>query len=138
MVQRERLLTGKNGRMMPHLKTLDGQQNCLEERLEVLASVVPEDGEAINSTVVDVVGSTQVITSEIDEAAFLRSQIFEIRRRKDGLYAERAKHANREVQIRLLLDLVDEMVKNSLPEWLMGETQSEGEKTGPAATTMTF
>ena len=34
-------------------------------------------------------------------------------------YAERAEHANTEVQIRLLLELVDEMVKNSLPEWMM-------------------
>ena len=97
------------------LKTLDGQQDRLEERLEVLASQVPEDGEPMNTTVVDEVGSTQVITSEMDEAAFLRSQIVEIRRRKDALYAERAEQANREVQIRLLLELVDEMVKNSLP-----------------------
>ena len=35
-----------------------------------------------------------------------------------------------EVQIRLLLELVDEMVKNSLPEWMAGETQVEGEETG--------
>ena len=45
-----------------------------------LAEAVPEDGEAINTTVVDEVGSTQVITSEMDEAAFLRSQIVEISR----------------------------------------------------------
>ena len=54
----------------------------------------------------------------MDEAAFLRSQIVEIRRRKDALYAERAEQANREVQIRLLLELVDEMAGNSLPESL--------------------
>ena len=30
----------------------------------------------------------------------------------------RAERANTEVQIRLLLELVDEMVKNSLPEWM--------------------
>ena len=76
------------------------------------------------------VGSTQVITSEMDEAAFLRSQIVEIRRRKDGLYAERAEHANTEVQIRLLLELVDEMVKNSLPEWMEREEEPEVEETG--------
>ena len=119
VVQRERLLTGEIGRIDALLKTLDGQQDRLEERLEVLASQVPEDQEPMNTTVVDEVGSTQVITSEMDEAAFLRSQIVEIRRRKDGLYAERAEHANTEVQIRLLLELVDEMVKNSLPEWMM-------------------
>ena len=130
VVQRERLLTGEIGRIDALLKTLDGQQDRLEERLEVLASQVPEDGEAINTTVVDEVGSTQVITSEMDEAAFLRSQIVEIRRRKDGLYAERAEQANREVQIRLLLELVDEMVKNSLPEWMAREAQPEGEETG--------
>ena len=89
MVQRERLLTGEIGRIDALLKTLDGQQDRLEERLEVLAEAVPEDGEAINTTVVDEVGSTQVITSEMDEAAFLRSQIVKIRRRKDALYAER-------------------------------------------------
>ena len=88
----------------------------------MLASQVREDEEPMNTTVVDEVGSTQVITSEMDEAAFLRSQIVEIRRRKDGLYAERAEQANREVQIRLLLELVDEMVKNSLP-WLHDHTR---------------
>ena len=77
--------------------------------MAVLASQVPEDEEPMNTTVAREVGSTQVITSEMDEAAFLRSQIVEIRRRKDGLYAERAEQANREVQIRLLLELVDEM-----------------------------
>ena len=125
MVQRERLLTGEIGRIDAWLKTLDGQQDRLEERLEVLASQVPEDGEPMNTTVVDKVGSTQVITSEMDEAAFLRSQIVEIRRRKDGLYAERAEHANTEVQIRLLLELVDEMVKDSLPEWMSREAENE-------------
>ena len=85
--------------------------------------------ELMNTTVVDEVGSTQVITSEMDEAAFLRSQIVEIRRRKDGLYAERAEHANTEVQIRLLLELVDEMVKNSLPEWMAREAETV-EETG--------
>lgn len=129
VVQRERLLTGEIGRIDALLKTLDGQQDRLEERLEVLAEAVPEDGEAINTTVVDEVGSTQVITSEMDEAAFLRSQIVEIRRRKDGLYAERAEHANTEVQIRLLLELVDEMVKNSLPEWMAREAEAV-EETG--------
>ena len=125
MVQRERLLTGEIGRIDALLKTMDGQQDRLEERLEVLASQVPEDGEPMNTTVVDKVGSTQVITSEMDEAAFLRSQIVEIRRRKDGLYAERAEHANTEVQIRLLLELVDEMVKDSLPEWMSREAENE-------------
>ena len=130
VVQRERLLTGEIGRIDALLKTLDGQQDRLEERLEVLASQVPEDEEPMNTTVVDEVGSTQVITSEMDEAAFLRSQIVEIRRRKDILYAERAEHANTEVQIRLLLELVDEMVKNSLPEWMAREGQPEEEQTG--------
>ena len=130
VVQRERLLTGEIGRIDALLKTLDGQQDRLEERLEVLASQVPEDEEPMNTTVVDEVGSTQVITSEMDEAAFLRSQIVEIRRRKDALYAERAEQANREVQIRLLLELVDEMVKNSLPEWMAREAQPEEEQTG--------
>ena len=85
----------------------------------------------MNTTVVDEVGSTQVITSEMDEAAFLRSQIVEIRRRKDGLYAERAEHVNTEVQIRLLLELVDEMAGNSLPEWMRREAENEtAEETG--------
>ena len=113
VVQRERLLTGEIGRIDALLKTLDGQQDRLEERLEVLASQVPEDQEPMNTTVVDEVGSTQVITSEMDEA-----------------YAERAEHANTEVQIRLLLELVDEMVKNSLPEWMAREAQPEEEQTG--------
>ena len=128
VVQRERLLTGEIGRIDALLKTLDGQQDRLEERLEVLASQVPEDEEPMNTTVVDEVGSTQVITSEMDEAAFLRSQIVEIRRRKDGLYAERAEQANREVQIRLLLELVDEMVKDSLPEWMQTHASTDGLK----------
>ena len=47
--------------------------------------------------------------------------LHEIRRRKDRLYAERAEQANREVQIRLLLELVCEMAGNSLPEWIRRE-----------------
>ena len=124
VVQRELLLTGEIGRIDALLKTLDAQQDRLEERLEVLASQVPEDEEPMNTTVDDEVGSTQVITSEMDEAAFLRSQIVDIRRRKDALYAERAEHANTEVQIRLLLEVVDEMVKNSLTEWMQSSGQS--------------
>ena len=50
VVARERLLTGEIGRIDALLKTLDGLQDRLEERLEVLASQVPEDGEAINTT----------------------------------------------------------------------------------------
>ena len=42
---------------------------------------------------------------------------------------ERAEHANTEVQIRLLLELVDEMVKNSLPEWMAREAEAV-EETG--------
>ena len=42
------------------------------------------------------------------------TRISELRRRKDALYAERAEHANTEVQIRLLLELVDEMVKDHI------------------------
>ena len=54
-----------------------------------------------------------------------------VRRRKDALYAERAEHANTEVQIRLLLELVDEMVKDSLPEWMARDVQpGEGEESG--------
>ena len=40
-----------------------------------------------------------------------------------------AEQANREVQIRLLLELVDEMVKNSLPEWMTREAEAV-EETG--------
>jgi len=104
---------------------LTQQQGRLEERLEVLASQVPEDEEPMNTTVVDEVGSAQVIASEMDEVAFLRSQIVEIGRREDMLYAERAEHANTEVQIRLLLKLVDEMVKDSLPEWMQTHPSSD-------------
>ena len=50
-----------------------------------------------------------------------------MRRGKDALYAERSEQANREVQIRLLLELVDEMVKNSLPEWMSREAEAVDE-----------
>ena len=123
VVQRERLLTGEIGRIDALLKTLDGQQDRLEERLEVLAEAVPEDGEAINTTVVDEIGIERDITGDMNEVEFLRTRIVELRRRKDALYAERAEHANTEVQIRLLLELVDEMVKDSLPEWMQSSEQ---------------
>ena len=123
VVAQERMITGEIGRIDALLKTIDEQQDSLEERLEVLASQVPEDEEAINTTVVDEVGSERDITGDMNEVEFLRTRIVEIRRRKDGLYAERAEHANTEVQIRLLLELVDEMVKNSLPEWMQSSEQ---------------
>ena len=125
------MITGENGRIDALLKTIDEQQDSLEERLEVLASQVPEDEEAINTTVVDEVGTERDITGDMNEVDFLRTRIVELRRRKDALYAERAEHANKEVQIRLLLELVDEMVKNSLPEWMSREAENENaEETG--------
>ena len=118
IMAQERLNTGEIGRIDALLRTIDEQQDRLEERLEVLAASTPEDEESINTTVVYEVGAETVITGNMDEVEFLRTQIVTLRRRKDALYAERAEHANREVQIRLLLELVDEMVKNSLPEWM--------------------
>ena len=44
MVQRERLLTGEIGRIDSLLKTLDGQQDRLEERLDVLAEACRRTG----------------------------------------------------------------------------------------------
>ena len=99
----------------------------------MLANQVPEDEVLMNTTVVDEVGSTQVIMSELNEAAFLRSQIVEIRRRKDGLYAERAEQANRGVQIRLLLELVGEMVMKTgtAPVWMGRKAENRNaEETG--------
>ena len=64
------------------------------------------------------------MTGDMNEVDFLRTRIVELRRRKDALYAERAEHANTEVQIRLLLELVDEMVKDSLPEWMQAHASS--------------
>ena len=46
---------------------------------------------------------------EAGEAGFLRTQIAELREKKDGLYAERADYANQEVHIRILLELVEQM-----------------------------
>ena len=58
-----------------------------------------------------------------------KNQIVEIRCRKDGFSVERAEQANCEVQIQLLLELVNEMVKNSLPEWMAREAETV-EETG--------
>jgi len=127
VVARERLLTGEIGRIDALLKTIDEQQDSLEERLEVLASQVPEDEEAINTTVVDEVGSEKAVTGDMNEVDFLRTRIVELRRRKDALYAERAEHANTEVQIRLLLEMVDDMVMKSgtAPLWMSREAENE-------------
>ena len=128
VVAQERMITGEIGRIDALLKTIDEQQDRLEERLEVLAEAVPEDEEAINTTVVDEVGSEKTVTGDMNEVEFLRTRIVELRRRKDALYAERAEHANTEVQIRLLLELVDEMVKDSLPEWMQAHASTDGRK----------
>ena len=73
------------------------------------------------------------ITGDMNEVEFLRIRIVELRRRKDALYAERAEHANTEVRIRLLLELVDEMVMRSgtAPLWMSREAENENaEETG--------
>nr|MBQ4457081.1 recombinase family protein [Clostridia bacterium] len=131
VVAQERMITGEIGRIDALLKTIDEQQDRLEERLEVLAEAVPEDEEAINTTVVDEVGSKRAVTGDMNEVDFLRTRIVELRRRKDALYAERAEHANTEVQIRLLLELVDEMVMRSgtAPLWMSREAEAV-EETG--------
>lgn len=97
-----------------------------------MLAAVSEDGEPINTTVVDELGTAPAVTGESSEVEFLRSQIVELRRRKDALYAERAEHANKEVQIRLLLELMDEMILRSgaAPVWMTGETEPEEEEDG--------
>ena len=67
------------------------------------------------------------ITGDMNEVDFLRTRIVELRRRKDALYAERAEHANTEVQIRLLLEMVDDMVMKSgtAPLWMSREAENE-------------
>ena len=83
----KRLLTGEIGRIDARLKTMTDQEVKLEERLD---QTVAAGGE----------------TGEVD---FLKGQIAEIREKKNALYAERAEHANREMQVRMLLELVNEM-----------------------------
>ena len=49
----------------------------MDERLEVLASLMPGKEEPMNTTVVDEVSCIQAITSEMDEGTFLRNHIVE-------------------------------------------------------------
>ena len=87
----ERLLTGEIGRIDACLKALTDHEVKIEERLDQWAAA--GDGAA---------GSE----GEVD---FLKGRITEIREQKNALYAERADHASREMQVRMLLELVDEM-----------------------------
>lgn len=66
----------------------------MDERLEVLASLMPGKEEPMNTTVVDEVSCIQAITSEMDEGTFLRNHIVEIRHHKDGFCFDRADQAN--------------------------------------------
>ena len=117
VVMDEHLLTGEIGRIDALLKTLTEQETQMEDRLEMLAGQVPEDEEPLNTTVVETMGEAPVITADSTEVDFLRARIISIRSQKNTLYAERAEHANTEVQIRMLLELVDQMLSASSSSW---------------------
>ena len=106
VVMQERLLTGEIGRIDDLLQTLTNQQEQMEERLDQLAALSPE----INPTVVS--GTVMDGDTEVD---FLKSQIIRIREEKNKLYAERAEHANREVQIRMLLEIAQSLPDSHTP-----------------------
>ena len=59
------------------------------------------------------------------EVEVLKGQIISIRNQKNVLYAERFEHANKEVQLRILLELV---------EPILGEVKETGDGTEAAMT----
>ena len=91
LVMDERLLNGEIGRIDALLYSMTEQQDRMEDRLDELAASTDDDDEA-------------------GEAGFLRTQIAELREKKNELYAERADYANQEVHIRILLELVEQMI----------------------------
>ena len=93
LIMEERFMNGEIGKIDAMIQGLTERQEEMEERLDLLAA--KEEGGK--------------------EEEHLRSQITEIRERKEGLYAERAQYANQEVQVRILLELVDQMVGKDAP-----------------------
>ena len=77
--------------------------------------------EPVNTTVVIEVGGEVETDGNSTEVEFLKGQIISIRSQKNALYAEKAEHANKEVQLRILLELVEQM---------MGESLTAGEESG--------
>ena len=118
IVAQERLLTGEIGRIDALLATLNGQQDQMENRLDQLAAAMEEP---VSTTVVSEVGGEVEVDGSYTEVEFLKAQIVSIRNQKNALYAERAEHANKEVQLRILLELVEQM---------MGEMKEVEEGTG--------
>ena len=118
IVAQERLLTGEIGRIDALLSILNGQQDQMENRLDQLAAAMEEP---VNTTVVSEVGGEPEVDGSSTEVEFLKAQIVSIRNQKNALYAERAEHANKEVQLRILLELVEQM---------MGEDLTAGEESG--------
>ena len=109
LVMQERLLTGEIGRIDSLIQSLTRQQEQLEERLEQITDT--------KMNVVDEKGHEITVDGSSSESDFLRSQIISIRHQKDALYAERAEHANREVQIRILLELVEQLYHKHSAEY---------------------
>ena len=107
IVAQERLLTGEIGRIDALLSTLNGQQDQMENRLDQLAATMEEP---VNTTVVSEVGGEPEVDGSSTEVEFLKAQIVSIRNQKNALYAERAEHANKEVQLRILLELVEQIL----------------------------
>ena len=116
VVQRDRLLTDETGRIDALLKTLDVQQDRLEG-----AGKPGTGGWGANEHhrgLRDGRGSISAIPDRRNETP------------EGWPLCRGKKQANREVQIRLLLELVDEMVRNSMTEWMEREAQPEEERTG--------
>ena len=77
----------------------------------------------MNTTVLSEVGREIEVDGNRTEVEFLKGQIISIRNQKKVLYAERFEHANKEVQLRILLELVEQ---------ILGEVKETGDGTEAA------
>lgn len=113
IIMDEHLLSGEIGRLDAMFEMLTDQETQVEDRLKMLEA----QNKLLNVGEEEVNGARQEIPGESTEIDFLEAQIISIRDKKDALYAERAKYANREVQVRILLELVDQMVAAPSSAW---------------------
>lgn len=103
----ERIFSGEIRRIDALLKSYTDEQNQLETMLDVDAALGCGDGGVQDS---ETSSETAAGSGHTDPNAWAVERVAEICRKKNDLYFERAEAANRDIQVRILLELVGTMI----------------------------
>lgn len=88
------------------LSALSTQQDQMESRMDQLTATIEKVAYAADGPEAETESETDESLKEVDS---LKEQIISIQDQKNALCAQRAEHARHEIQLRILLELIDQM-----------------------------